>query len=512
MRDTLRGVEGNAMARTRSSFPRCAVVAGAALLAAALILGPLPPADRASGAAPLVQPNIVFILTDDQTMESVAKMPYVSSRTDWISFEQASVNNALCCPSRATILTGQYDTHTGVGNNAQGTALDERETLAVWLQRAGYQTGLFGKYLNAYPFGRGLYVPPGWNDWEAAYSAGPQWQLYPQYHWKLNSNGRSVTYLRKPADYEVNVLANRMISFIKTRASAHQRFFAEFTPSSTHYPWKASPTRAGTMKNAAVPLNPNFDVVADNQPAYLKAQPLLTASSMQADRRKEWEGAASVDDAVKKIDATLRTAGVFNNTIEIFMTDNGYAFGDHRWETKRCEFTECSQVPLLVRYPGLTARHDATHLVSNVDIASTISELAGATPVIAQDGSSLVPLILGADVPWRDSLLLHWPGGDMEGKDGQPDSMPQFWGVLARTANGGLWKYVEVDTGERELYDEVADPDELANVVGNPSDATVLADLQARLATLKAAAGASQSPAAIRADVPVPGPVGPDYD
>jgi N-acetylglucosamine-6-sulfatase len=169
-------------------------------------------------------------------------------------------------------------------------------------------------------------------------------------------------------------------------------------------------------------------------------------------------------------------------------------------------------VPLLVRYPGLAARHDAAHLVSNVDIASTISQLAGATPAIPQDGASLVPLILGQDVPWRDSLLLHWPGGDMEGAPGQPDSMPQFWGVLARTSDGGLWKYVELDTGERELYDELADPDELTNLVDDPSDAAVQADLQARLATLKTQAGASSSPAARRPDQPVPGPVGPDYD
>jgi arylsulfatase A-like enzyme len=400
-----------------------------------------------------------------------------------------------------------------VGTNAQGKLLDERETLPVWLQRAGYRTGLFGKYLNQYPFGRGNYVPPGWNDWEVAYSAGAQWLLYAQYHWKLNSNGVSRSYLDRPADYQVTVLTNRMTSFIKAQAAAHHRFFAEFTPSSTHDPWQGSPTRAGTLADAPVVHDPAFGVVAADQPAYLQAQPPVDATTVDAERRKEWEGAASVDDAVKKIDATLRAAGVYQNTVEIFMTDNGYSFGDHRWEAKRCEFDVCSHVPMLVRYPGHPARHDTTDLISNVDIASTISQLAGATPTIPQDGASFLPLVLGQSVPgWRDTLLLHWPGGDSDGLAGQPDSMPQFWGVLGRTSGGGLWRYVELDTGERELYDELADPDELDNQAGDPATSAVQADLQARLAALKIRAGVTSANDPVRSDLPVPGPIGPDYD
>jgi arylsulfatase A-like enzyme len=231
---------------------------------------------------------------------------------------------------------------------------------------------------------------------------------------------------------------------------------------------------------------------------------------MDSARRLQWEGAASIDDAIRRLDTVLRTIGEFDNTVLIFMTDNGYSFGEHRWLAKRCEFNECSRTPMLIRYPGLPGRHDAAHLLSNVDIAATIAELAGTTipTTVRRDGTSFAPLILGETVPWRDSVLFHWSGGDMEGRPGQPDSMPQFWAVLARTSDGGFWKYVELDTGERELYDQVRDPYELNNRAGEPALATLQQELRAELQALKAEAGVASTTR--RADMPVPGFLGPD--
>lgn len=462
-------------------------------------------------AAPLTKPNIVFILTDDQTMESYTKMTYLNSQTDWIKFDKAFVNNGLCCPSRATILSGQFDTHTGVGNNAQGKNLREAETLPVWLQRAGYQTGMFGKYLNQYPFGRGLYKPAGWSEWQVAYNAGPKWGIYSQYNYKINNNGRSEVHYNTAADYMPTVISNKMVTFIRNKAAAHQPFFAMYTPTATHGPWTPSPTRKGTMSTAPLAAKPNFNYVAANQPAYLKAQTALSQSTMNSHRRKEFEAALSVDDTINKIDTALKNAGVYNNTIVIFMTDNGYSHGSHKWERKRCEFNECMLTPMLIRYPGLAAKTDTTHLVSNVDMAATISELAGTTPAIPQDGMSFAPFILGQTVTsWRDSLLLHWPGGDMEGRAGKPDSMPQFWGVISTTADGGFWKYIELDTGEKELYNELVDPYEMTNLAGDPAYADKQAELLAKLNALKAQAGAAAAP--LRTDMPVAGTLGPDLD
>ncbi|MGB9376937.1 MAG: sulfatase-like hydrolase/transferase [Mycobacteriales bacterium] len=472
------------------------------------------PANHVSVAAVLPQaptltkPNIVLYMTDDQTMEAVAKMPYVSSRTDWFSFDRAQVENGLCCPSRAATLTGQFDTHNRVGNNDAGHFLNEKETLPVWLQRAGYKSGLFGKYLNVYPFGRGLYTPAGWSEWQVPFSES----LYKQYNWDLNNNGVKVHYGASGSAYEPDVLANKMVTFIQKQATANQPFFAMYTPSATHSPWQASPTRMGTYKYAPVTPAPNFNYVANNQPGYLKRRMPLNAALMDSNRRLEWDAAASIDDDIKRIDAALQSSNVAGNTVVIFMTDNGYSFGSHRWERKRCEFNECASIPMLVRYPGLAGGHDPTNIVTNVDLAPTITELAGATPAIAQDGISFVPLLLGtATAPWRDSILLHWPGGDMKGLSGKPDSIPQFWGVLGNSSSG-LYKYVEIDTGERELYDEAADPYEMTNHAGDPAYAGVQAEFAARLNALKVKAGPTATGAPLRTDQPAAGPIGTDVD
>jgi hypothetical protein len=124
---------------------------------------------------------------------------------------------------------------------------------------------------------------------------------------------------------------------------------------------------------------------------------------------------------------------------------------------------------------------------------------------------SFAPLVLGESVEsWRDGLLMHWSGGDMEGRPGRPDSMPQYWSALGQTSDGGWWKYVEFDTGERELYDQVADPYELNNRYGEPTLAAVQAEMQAMLIELKAGAVPPSGATARRTDMPVPGPLGPD--
>ena len=143
----------------------------------------------------------------------------------------------------------------------------------------------------------------------------------------------------------------------------------------------------------------------------------------------------------------------------IFLSDNGYAFGAHRWQVKRCEYEECHHVPMRVYWPGVAPRTE-TRLVSNVDLASTIADIGDATPLVAQDGQSLVPMITGQAVTgWRTGLLEHWPGGDDVGQRPVNDSVPAYYGIRA-----ARYHYVELGTGEVELYDLKTDPYELVNV------------------------------------------------
>jgi arylsulfatase A-like enzyme len=454
-------------------------------MAALCVTGPgvVGPATLLSSATALTeQPNVVLVLTDDQTMESVAKMPYVSSRPDWVRFPNAYIQNPLCCPSRATILTGRYDTHTKVTSNGATGAFDATNTLATWLDGAGYRTALVGKYLNNYPrvAPDGL-KPPGWTTFQAVADGTG---TYAQYNWDLVADGVQQHFGYGPENYQLDVLTTRANEFIGRSAAEEAPFFLYFAPTATHAPWRASPTREGTHATAAVANNAalfNEPDVSD-KPAYIRDHAVQDAALMDTRRRKEWDAALSVDDAVAALDRQLVASGVAQNTVMIFMTDNGYALGEHRWYGKTCQYRVCTHTPLLVRYPGLSARI-RRQMVSNVDIASTVADIAGVTPALAQDGHSLLPLMLSdGKPPWRNEVLHHWPGHRSRPITA-PDYVPQYWAIRSHTH-----LYVELGTGERELYDLRSDPNELRNLAGQPAVAAQQAALADRLAALKAAA------------------------
>ncbi|HVW71543.1 MAG TPA: sulfatase [Candidatus Paceibacterota bacterium] len=416
--------------------------------------------------------NVILFLTDDETFESIAKMPYLSSRTDWITFDHAYENVALCCPSRSSILTGEYDTHTGVQNNGghdNGENLNESATLPVWLHSAGYQTALIGKYLNDWPWGRGLYVPPGWDDWVTLLRTEGS-DEYAYFNYDLDDNGSVEHFGSSTEDYETDVLTGKALDFLSTTTTP---FFLEFTPHAPHAPFVPAPKYAHTYDSEPVVHHADFhEADVSDKPAYIRAIPQFPLSnSDDTDRRHQWDMMLSLDDSMKAFDQELATRGLASTTVMIFMTDNGYAHGEHRWETKRCPYDVCAETPLLIRYPGQSARH-IQNLVTNLDIPATIAEIASTTPNIPQDGASLLPLITGSSTPWRDGVLQHWIGSN---------NLPDFWSI--RTSQ---YRYTEYGTGEKELYDYSVDPYELTNKAGTSGYVTIQANLAAELADLKA--------------------------
>jgi N-acetylglucosamine-6-sulfatase len=442
-------------------------------------LTPVPVSNQAASAsnpaalAAATPPNIVLILTDDQTYESVAKMPYVSSQ-QWVTFSHAYAENALCCPSRASILTGQYDWHNNVVNNSTAQRLDETNTVATWLHSAGYRTAMIGKYFNAYPFGRGLYTPPGWDEWHASYGPG----MNRQYNYTMNDNGVSTPYGTTSTDYLGDQLMNRAVNVINT-TPAGQPLFLYYTPTSTHTPWEPAPRDVGKFSGVVMPKYPNLNEAdVSDKPAWVQNLPLLKLKVQAEKRRREWTAALNVDLAVRKIDDALRATGRLNNTVVIFMTDNGYSFGAHRWPWKMCAYEECAHLPFLVRYPGQSSRVD-NRLVSTVDLAPTFADIAGVTPTIPQDGRSLVPVITNSTSTWRDAILQHWIGGTIDGNPSD-ERIPEFWGLRTNR-----YRYVELQTGEKELYDLSVDPYEMKNVVNDPAYADVASSLATKLGTMK---------------------------
>jgi arylsulfatase A-like enzyme len=432
------------------------------------------------------RPNVVVILTDDQTLESLhhqpSPMPWLTGRLadpedHWLELTNAFVNTPLCCPSRSTLLTGRYSHHTGVLGNHSGQLLDESQTIATWLHDAGYWTGLFGKYLNGFPFGRGPYVPPGWD----RFSGKQQGNVASVYFgYTLLQNGVARTYGTAPEDYSTDVLAGQAVRFISD-APPDRPFLLLFTPTAPHGPRTPAPRYARAFDGAPVPRPPDLgEPDVSDKPAWVRGLPQPTSRRrrlVDGLERRQYATLLAVDDAVRAIMEALSERGELERTVIVFTTDNGFSMGAHRWITKSCPYEECVHVPFLVRFPGGRSGVD-DRLVSNVDIAPTLMDLAGAPPGLAPDGRSLVPLLRKAKPrPWREGVLLEWAGGM---------GVPPWWEV--RTED---YSYTEYATGEVELYElsgrrGPADPFQLQNIAGDPAYGAVRARLAALLEDLRA--------------------------
>ena len=427
------------------------------------------------------RPNVLLVLTDDQTLDTLPTdppaMPWFQSQLEdpaghWLWFPHAVASTPLCCPSRATILTGRFDTHTDVRNNDQGANLDDTNTLPVWLQDAGYTTGLVGKYLNLYPWGRAPFVPPGWDRWFAKENADESTSYY---DYEVVDQALEHHYGSAPQDYATDVLGAQAVRFVQT-APVDQPWFLYFSPNAPHLPWIPSPTYAGAFADAQPPIPP-LHVMNDvaGKPAYVRA----LAPKTQADRQRYIAGdrneramLRSVDDWFRALVGEIAARGELDRTVIIFLTDNGYTMGLHRLEGKRYPYTPSIGLPFAIRTPWAPAG-SVGDLVSNVDLASTISALAGVEPGLPQDGISLAPALDGRPLAHRAGVFLDW-GGD--------ESAPPWQGVVTR---GFL--YVDNADGFEELY-RSSDARQLHNVAEDPGAASDLARARALLATLAAKA------------------------
>jgi N-acetylglucosamine-6-sulfatase len=418
------------------------------------------------------KPDIVLILTDDQRWDTLWAMPQVRHLlvAQGITFTHAYVSNPLCCPSRASILSGQYSHTNGVYSNGKirggFPAFHDQSTLATWLSDAGYSTALIGKYLNHYSSAEvGTYIPPGWRRWVAFSRMQGGGGAY--FNYELNIDGRRREYGNAPRAYSTNVLARQAVSFIKSTPGP---LFLYFAPSAPHSPVLPPPA----YKEAFTGLQPwrppsyNETDMGDKPEWYQAIPPLDDHMKDVVDkfRLKQYRTLVAVDDAVREIVDALQQTGRLHNTMIVFMSDNGYLWGEHRWHSKVVPWEESIRVPMVIRYDPLTpvASRDG-HLVLNVDLAPTFADLAG-TSAPGADGRSMLPLMAQPQSPWRNQFLIeHW---------GRP--VPAYCGV-----HTSRWVYVKYATGEEELYNLAADPYQMQSVAEDPAYAPILASLRARL-------------------------------
>ncbi|MEX2557305.1 MAG: sulfatase [Actinomycetota bacterium] len=441
-------------------------------------------------ATPPTAPNIVLILSDDQSLDALAAMPFLTSKPGggWIEFTNAFLNTPLCCPTRATLLSGLYPHHHGVTQNTGGP-FDHDSTLATWLQSAGYRTGLAGKYLNDYPFGSSPFVPPGWSDWFANVGTSKY------YNYDMFDNGTTVSYGSAPEDYHTDVIARRADAFI--RSSAGEPFFLYASPIAPHSP--TTPPERYAKTPFTVTRSPNFNEAdVSDKPAWIQSLPLLSPNlenAMDKKRVQQYRAVQAVDDLIRTVYDALDDTNTLDNTVIVFMTDNGYLFGEHRGSGKNCVYEECIRTPMYVRVPWIEERVEPG-LVSSVDIAPTFADLAGMVPPDAIDGTSFLPLIEDPGAGWRSSLL-HQTSGT--------NNQPGFWAIRTHE-----WKYAELSTGERELYDLINDPYELENRAGQAELADLQAQLAAELEALRTAPPSggdpSPSPSPSSSETPSPSP------
>lgn len=492
-----------------------------ALQALVLLMGFFLPNEAAAGPPADSRPNIIFFLTDDLDVEYpndawITHYPrlkgMLSDRGE--TFRNAFVSLSFCCPSRTSILRGQYAHNTTIYGIAppDGGFADvyarglEQSTIATWLQAAGYRTVLLGKYLNGYGTTEigPTYVPPGWNEWYAGVSDA----AYSQFNYDLNENGRVVHYGSNADDYLQDVLRGRAIDFLSRRAAGTDRqpFFMYFASYSPHLPAPSAPRHADKFLNIRAPRPPSFNEAdISDKTRWLRGYPLLsTAEIKHIDDvyRHRLRSMLAVVDTIQALIKALTESGDLANTYIVFTSDNGFHLGQHRLlPGKNRPFEEDMRVPLIIRGPGIPAGVVRDEMALNVDFAPTMAEWAGATTPDFIDGRSLIPLLAaGQDElpPWRNAVL--WEQGRPSGTLAPPGShsdrnVPAVPGRATpgpyRGLRTGQYIYLEYrQTGVQELYDLTSDPYQLNNFAPT-APAELLSALSERLRRYMTCAGES---------------------
>lgn len=416
------------------------------------------------------KPNFVFILTDD--LDSTL-MPYLEHTNRLIAQEGATftnfiITNPLCCPSRATILRGEYSHNTNILENSPGFQnffrnTREEETIATWLTRGGYQTSLIGKYLNGYPIGAGKrYIPPGWTDWHVymnQYDSEIGAHYY--YDYELNENGELVQYGVAPEDYSTDVFRDKSMQFILKNIQANSPFFLMLSVKPPHGPSLGAPRHIGLFEEVEFPKGPAFqEADISDKPSFTQAAAtsgdefdIHDANSLFV---KRIQSMLALDELIRDVVQLLEEHGQLDNTYIIFTSDNGFLMGEHGLPGKGYPYEETILVPMLIRGPGITPNTQVTQLTANHDLAPTFAEMAGVRAADFVDGRSWMPLFQsqpGEDVPWRSGLLIESGYWDNE------ETHLRYRGI--RT---DAFIYIEYFNGELEYYDLVNDPYQLDNI------------------------------------------------
>jgi N-acetylglucosamine-6-sulfatase len=491
-------------------------------------LGPSVSADRAaaaSSAGSAAQPNVVVIQTDDQTARQLSGqfMPKTMQllREPGTRFTDYIATTPQCCPSRASLLTGQYAHNHGVLSNNRGYPglTDKDNVLPVWLQEAGYNTIHVGKFLNGYSrfADQPVDVAPGWTDWLTVIGG-----RFGYYDYFLSRNGDWSHFGTRPGDYVTRVLTRSAVNAIHRYAPRAEPFYLELDQHAPHTSGGKQPGRcSGRGVRAAKPDPVDMDEFRktplrhppsfnekhmSDKPAFLQKAPRInhaTRTKIRGHWRCALASLVAVDRSVATVYEALRRQGVLRDTVFIYMSDNGLFYGEHRLARgKVLPYDEALRLPLLIDLPrGYPRVPKVREPVANVDLAPTILDLAHAQPCPpsgpcrTMDGRSLMPLISGTG-PWPEDrgLLTEYqaraPGRyatcHYDGIRTEASSYVEYHSIATK---GGCRDDLAV-----ERYDLKRDPFELRNICHGGEIASCpaddrQADLEQRLHQLSQCAG-----------------------
>jgi N-acetylglucosamine-6-sulfatase len=465
-------------------------------------------------------PNVLVIEADDMRWDDLRFMPNVQRllQRRGLTFENSFAPYPLCCPSRASFLSGKYahNHHVYSTQDPFGfAAFHDQRTIATVLQQAGYQTALVGKYLNGYgqqPLrstgGSSLhYEPPGWTQWMAGSDHSWRGQAYrgdtyDYFHLAENVNGKIKSF---PGRYSTGVLGAQARRLLSQFGRSKAPWFIWWTPVAPHHGSPIEPDdpppslRAdGNTTNWVTPARPDWvkgrfdrlvthgagtpatgsaEADVSDKPRYLRKLPELTSTERAAETevtRQRAESLLVLDVQVGHTLSRLSQSGQLRNTVVMFTSDNGYYLGEHRKRQGKINLHEPSlRVPLIIAGPGVPTgrRYDP---VSTVDMAPTLAAYGG-TRMPGADGIDLTRLIAKGDHGWDRAVVTE--GVMPEGRYAQLHRIGPT-PLNTRGLRLGRWKITRYSTGEIELYDLKKDPLELRNLSRVPKYAAVLADLK----------------------------------
>jgi N-acetylglucosamine-6-sulfatase len=429
------------------------------------------------------RPNFVFVMTDDLNERSMEELDGIREvmGSKGTSFENAYVTYSLCCPSRASILRGQYPHNHGILGNHQPLGGEpkfrssggDRSTIATWLDDARYQTKYIGKYMNDY---EDLYKPPGWDEWFVLQGGANSNQV--------NDDGRSI----RLADHSTDAFADEASDFIRRSSANTDPFFVVVGTKAPHRPPEVAARYQDSFVDTPLPRPHNFDErYISDKARWLQSYPRLSSADideMQTLYRERLRSMLPVEDLLEQTIGTLQETGELDNTYIFFTSDNGFHLGEHRLPRgKRTSYEEDIGVPLMVRGPGVPAGEVRQQLVINNDLAPTMASLAGVTTPDFVDGRSFAPLLTATPPSsWRSAFVEE---GTLETI---ATETPTPTHEAVHTQDHMFIEYTE--TSEQELYDLEADPYQMQSL-SQADNKQLYSQMQSRLDALRSCSGAA---------------------